>query len=84
MFWASTADGKTDLKELVIPKSVTAIRRAFYGSGVEKITFQGSAPSFTTDAFQRASVTVYYPRSDATWTESVRQSYKGTVTWVAY
>jgi len=77
--------GCTNLKQIVIPDSVTSIYSwAFRScSGLTSITFSGDAPTFDTNAFRDVTATVYYPANNPTWTEAVRQNYGGNITWVA-
>ena len=72
------------LTSITIPAAVTSIMYgALYKSGLTEIRFLGSAPSFANDVFKNVTATAYYPLGDDTWTESVRQNYGGTITWVA-
>ncbi len=74
------------LTKVWIPGSVTSIGENAFGTcdGETSLYFAGDAPSFHQEAFHKATaLTVYYPAGNATWTEAVRQSYDGTVTWVA-
>ena len=48
------------------------------------IAFRGDAPAFREFAFEDTTLTAYYPADNATWTEEVRQSYNGEVTWIPY
>ena len=48
------------------------------------IAFRGDAPAFHEFAFEDTTVTCYYPAGNDTWTEEVRQSYNGEVTWIPY
>ena len=52
-----------------------------YTRSISEIRFTGSAPSISGDAFKDAVITAYYPPSDSTWTQAVKQNYGGTVTW---
>ena len=85
--------GCSGLTGITIPASVTKIGEgAFQASGLTEIRFEGSAPSlegpgngYPPDAvFEGVTATAYYPGYDASWTEEVRQSFGGTVTWVPY
>ena len=77
-----------NLVEVVIPSTVTSIGQyAFeYCENLEVIRFLGSAPSIENSAlnYTRKTVTAYYPGADASWTESVRKDYGGTVIWKPY
>ncbi len=73
------------LESIEIPESVTLIGEgAFKCSGVKKIKFKSSAPTFGYDCFTDVVAEVYYPMNDASWTEDVRQNYGGTLTWIGY
>lgn len=74
------------LISITIPENVTKLESgAFSGcSDLEEIRFLGSAPEIATDSFDGVTATAYYPEGNETWTEEVRQSYGGTITWVAY
>lgn len=73
------------LTEINIPATVTSIgSNAFFSSGLDTITFQGSAPEIHEKAFQNQTLTAYYPGNDPTWTEDVRQDYSGTIDWIPY
>ena len=76
--------GKTG--SVTIPASVkTVVEYAFYECGaLTEIRFEGPAPSFGAHSFYRVKATAYYPRQESSWTAAVRQSYSGTITWVAY
>lgn len=74
----------TALKSLSIPAGVTAIgSEPFWGSGLEMIYFNGSAPSFGDDVFYELYIQVWYPASDATWTEDIF-ALGDTVIWVPW
>ena len=56
-----------------------------YCINLAEITFKGSVPAFSDDAFKMVTdVTAYYPAGNDTWTDEVRQNYGGTITWVEY
>ena len=80
-------DGFAQLEEVTFPASLTHIgAKAFSGcTGLMTIAFQGDAPVFEGSAqnFEGVTATVYYPRSNETWTEEVRSDYGGTLTWAA-
>lgn len=77
-----------NLKSVTIPASVTEIgERAFDECmNLREIIFEGNAPTIGEYAFSYAGyydgATVYYPADNSTWTEDVRQSYGGNLTWV--
>lgn len=78
------------LSSIMIPASVTFIGDfAFDGcNNLKEIWFAGSAPEFEDheDGYQFYGVraTVYYPANDPSWTEDVKCSYKGFITWSPY
>ena len=69
-----------------VPASVTTFdAKVFYECPkLGAIAFRGDAPAFHEFAFEDTTVTCYYPADNATWTEEVRQSYNGEVTWIPY
>lgn len=80
-----TFNGCTALTSVTIPATVTHIGyQAFYGcSDLSEIWFRGNAPAVSEYAFSDVSATAYYP-DNSTWTSSVRDSFSGDLTWVAY
>ncbi len=76
----------SSLTSVTFPAGVTDIGDyAFtYCSSLASIRFMGSAPTILNDAFEGVTATAYYPADDETWTEEVRQSYGGNLTWVSY
>ena len=74
--------GCTQLTEVTLPKSITAIgEAAFQNSGLKEITFQGDAPEVSESAFQGVSATVLYPQENETWTDDKKQDFGGDLTW---
>lgn len=82
-------EGCAKIEELIIPDSVTIIELSAFKdcTGLKRITFEGNAPErdslggcFT----DNVTATAYYPAGNDTWTEDIRQSYGGTITWVTY
>ena len=73
------------LQQVRIPASVTFIGDSAFGNidDLETIIFEGSAPEIEGKPFAYITATAYYPANNATWTESVRQQYGGTITWKA-
>lgn len=73
---------------------------AFGGcTGLKEIRFEGSAPEILDrseannyiqsgnegyDLFYDVTATAYYLQADPSWTEEVRRSFGGTITWVGY
>ena len=43
----------------------------------------GNAPQIGEEVFFGVTATAYYPANDSSWTEEIRQSYGGKITWVA-
>ena len=74
----------TSLTEIRIPSGVQRLADfAFCGcSALREIRFAGGAPSFGSTAFDGVAATAYYPAKDPSWTEEIRQSYGGEITWV--
>lgn len=71
--------------EFTVPATVTEVgpwcfARAY---GLKEVVFEGDAPTIGEGAFNKITVTVYYPAGNATWTGDVMQNYGGTVTWKA-
>lgn len=82
----SVFHGCTNLKKISIPNNVTSIgKNAFYGcTALEEIYFDGSAPLLDGQCFTYVSATAYYPLDDASWDDSLKQNYGGSIKWVAY
>ncbi len=78
--------GCGSLTAVTIPTDVTRIGSFAFSNciSLKEILFKGSAPSIREDAFSGVKVTAYYPASDPSWTEEVRQNYGGNITWVPY
>ena len=68
---------------VTIPASVTKLGSCAFDrcGSLSSITFLGSAPAFVSNCFAEVTATAYYPCGDETWTEDVKQSYGGTITW---
>ena len=47
-----------------------------------EIIFKGSAPEIGIEVLNEVTATAYYPASDSSWTEDVRESFGGDITWV--
>ena len=80
------AFGRCDnLIEVVLPNSISYVKeRAFvYCHNLQQITFWGNAPQISENAFYGVTATAYYPAHDSSWTNEIRQSYGGKITWVA-
>lgn len=77
-------DGCIRLTSVTIPEGVTEVWfGAFQDSGLRLVTFLGSAPECGNDIFENVTANVYYP-ADETWTEEMKQDYRGTLTWIGY
>lgn len=87
-------DSCTSLKEVTIPDSVTSITYKAFSNckGLKTISFQGDAPKLSDfyeygtqykggEIFDNVIATAYYPAGNPTWTEEVRQSFGGNITW---
>ena len=76
---------------ITIPASVVSIGNfCFAVSNLKAIYFKGDAPDFKEREgyysgwhFFYTATTVYYPKNNPTWTDSVRGDYGGNTTWVA-
>ena len=81
------AFAESGIMELVLPDTLTHIgSKAFYKTNaLQTITFMGAAPAEigTTPMLDKTAV-AYYPENDASWTEEVRASFGGYITWVPY
>ena len=78
----------TSLKEITFGPNLYTIANTVFDKGttnkeILKITFLGDAPYFDSITFNRQTVEAHYPICNTTWTDSVKQNYSGTVTWVA-
>ena len=72
------------IQNVIIKEGVTSISDYAFQqcSALTTVTFECSAPSIGTNAFTNVTATAYYPAADESWTESVRQNYGGSLTWV--
>lgn len=75
--------GCRNLSSLTLPDSLTMVEDYAFAkaSGLGTIAFKGSAPLFGAGVFADVSAEVRYPAEDSTWTDAVRQSYTGNVSW---
>lgn len=73
------------LKSITFPVGLRDIEQsAFYSCGrLKNIYFEGDKPSINRYSFTGTVATVYYPANNMTWTETGRQNYGGTLTWMA-
>lgn len=90
-------DGVTDIGNYAF-SGCMGLKRATFGAGIthigalafsgcrslSEIRFKGSAPEIGTYAFDSVTADVYYPADDSSWTDEVRQSYRGTLTWLPW
>jgi len=78
--------GSSSLKTVKLPSTLETIGSyAFYHcTGSPAITFWGSAPKISSNAFYNTIATCQYLAWDASWTEDVLQNYGGTLTWVPF
>ena len=59
--------------------------RAFAGcTAMQQMHFYYGAPTIGENAFEGIEATLHYPQNDATWSESVRKDYGGTITYKSY
>ena len=71
------------LRTLTVPDSVLVVEDyAFAKAGLQSIVFRGSAPVLGAGIFAGLNAEVRYPAEAAGWTEEVRQSYTGSVSWL--
>ena len=76
--------GCKDLRTLTVPDSVLTVEDyAFAKAGLQSIVFRGSAPVLGAGIFAGLNAEVRYPAAAAGWTEEVRQSYTGSVSWLS-
>lgn len=72
------------LRTLTVPDSVLVVEDyAFAKAGLQSIVFRGSAPVLGAGIFAGLNAEVRYPAEAAGWTEEVRQSYTGSVSWLS-
>ena len=48
------------------------------------ISFEGDAPEFGRNVFDDITATAYYPENSETWTNAVKESCGGKITWIGY
>lgn len=76
--------GCKELRTLTVPDSVLTVEDyAFAKAGLQSIVFRGSAPVLGAGIFAGLNAEVRYPAAAAGWTEEVRQSYTGSVSWLS-
>ncbi|MGN1026777.1 MAG: leucine-rich repeat domain-containing protein [Faecousia sp.] len=87
----SAFDSCLSLKTVTIPENVTSIGGNAFGNAIPDntpqlttILFKGHGFQYTSnDSLVASSVTAYYPADDSTWTQEIRDSFVGPITWVA-
>ena len=73
------------LTKITIPAGVRTIgQKAFwFMDSLKEIRFEGDAPEFLEHGvFLGVTATAYYPAGNPTWTEEIRASCEGEITWV--
>ena len=78
-------EGSTSLKTVALPSTLKTIGNfAFYQcTGSVEVTFCGEAPAISSNSFSKTTATCKYPSWAKTWTEEVKLSYGGSLTWVS-
>lgn len=68
-----------------VPQTVTSVEAWCFARAyaLDEIIFKGDAPTIGEGAFNKISLTVYYPKGNASWTPDKMQTYGGTVDWKA-
>ena len=71
-------------EEFVLPTTVDNIGPwCFARSQLRQVTFEGDAPAIGEGAFNKITLTAYYPAGNATWNSMNMLNYGGTITWTA-
>lgn len=75
--------GCKGLTSLELPESVAVVKDYAFAkaSGLKTITFHGSAPLFGAGIFADVNADARCPAGDSSWTDTVRQSYTGSIRW---
>ena len=70
---------------IVIPSSIRSIGSSAFAdcSGLEKIEFEGDAPTIGSNAFSNVEATAYYIKGKSGWTTAITSGYGGTISWYA-
>lgn len=70
-------------KSFTVPETVTSVAPWCFARAysLTEIIFEGDAPAIGEGAFNRITLTAYYPGDNATWTASVMQNYGGYISW---
>lgn len=68
-----------------VPETVTTIEPWCFARAysLNTITFRGDAPAIGEGAFNKISLTAWYPGSNPTWSPAILRSYGGAVAWLA-
>lgn len=71
------------IRFVTIAQGVTGIGNYAFCDCVnlEIVTFEGSAPTISANAFSGVETHAYYTDSDATWTTDILNNYGGTIIW---
>ena len=74
------------LSSIVIPRGVEEIGNyAFNGADIKTVYFKGNPPTVGQTPFTDwKAKTIYYPKSNSLWTDSVKKNFGDNVTWVPY
>lgn len=75
--------GCKGLTSLELPESVAVVKDYAFAkaSGLKTITFHGAAPLFGAGIFADVNADARCPAGDSSWTDTVRQSYTGSIRW---
>ena len=76
--------GNSNMRMLRLPTTLTEVADYAFANmwDIQNIVFNGNAPAFGgTRVFQYVTANAWYPLGNESWTEEVRQSYSGTITW---
>ena len=68
-----------------VPETVTSIEAWCFARAysLKDLYFEGNAPTIGEGAFNKITLTAWYPSGNATWKPAIMQNYGGTVTWKA-
>ena len=71
------------LAEVTVPDSVKTIGAGAFDecTSLKTITFNGDAPEAEYPIFEGVTATAYYPAGNQTYTEEVKDSFGGNLTW---
>ena len=76
--------GNSNLTKLTLPSTLTEVADYAFSRmwNVKDFVFKGDAPTFGgSQVFQWITANAWYPLGNETWTDEVKQSYGGTITW---